>query len=112
MWRVIGFRAVIAVAHIVKSDVVAIDLRPAQFSNVGLPVPIVTGRQGSPPDEDDEKTGENQAELAPESAHKNDRGQGQEEKAKRSRLPEGSERKIVVERAEGPEQTKSRDDPE
>src|SRR4029453_6812663 len=49
--RVIGVSSVVAVADVVKSNFIAVDVRPCQLRHVGLPVTIVTWFQCQPPRE-------------------------------------------------------------
>ena len=49
MWSVVGFAAVIAVADIVESHFIAIDLSLCQIGPISLPLALVAGFQSEPP---------------------------------------------------------------
>src|SRR5882724_8518442 len=63
--RVIGVGAIIAIANIVKSKFIAVDVRPCQLRDIRLPVSVIARFQCKPPGEQDAEKNSNSSYLAP-----------------------------------------------
>jgi len=70
--RVIGFRAVLAIATVVDCDEIALDFRPGCPGNIELPGVIVTRLQRKPPQGDEGACAKDGRKLQQVSANKYD----------------------------------------
>ena len=64
--RVVGRGTIVAVAHVMKSELVAVNVRPRQLRHIGLPVAIVARFECEPPAKHEAEGDKDGAELAPE----------------------------------------------
>src|SRR5262249_52851531 len=100
---------VVAVAHVMKSKFVAVNVCPGQLCYVRLPVAFIAGFECEPPGEHHGEAEKNSSESSHGTTEKNDRHDDHGgEYPCNNRFPHG---KVVIQRAERPSRAAKREDP-
>src|SRR5262249_17380195 len=104
--RVIMLGAIVAVADVVESHLISVDLGPGRFCDIRLPGPIITRFLGAPPNQNEQKESETGHPFAPLPAHENQSCDQNDNERNSSRQAQRCDWKVEIKSTESPQDTK------